>query len=137
MSARRDTVRDLLRARSSPAHVVDGGLPRLVELWESFAGQVERGFTGGIEDWRNEVDRREILDAVLHVAGEDLRRAWRRRVRIADRRVRTQLAPTATCVWGAANAREHGWNAGRNWWYFARPVAGSPEWMAEFARAEA
>lgn len=129
-----DTIREHLRRRGAGPHVVEGGLPYLVECWELFASDVERGYTMGLDEWRNDVDTREILHDVLRVAGEDDRRAWRRRVREADERVRACLVSTPRCVWGDSNARKHGWNAGRNWWYFLVPAEPIEPLRSELAR---
>lgn len=133
MKTSKDPIRDYLRARRCGPHVVEGGLPYLVESWERFADEVEKGYDGSLHEWLNDADGREILDAVLDVANEDERRAWRRRVREADERVRAQLVPAGRCLWGAKVALANGWSAGKNWWYYLRPVRGSAELLEDIA----
>ena len=114
-------VANLLRARGVSDKVAAGGLAGLVAAWETFATELECGYAQGLDDWLNDVDVRDILEAALRVAGAAERRALRRRVRLADERVRAQLKSAGRCLWGAANAAKHGWNPGRQWWYFFEP----------------
>lgn len=126
-------VQDALRARGVSPQLVEGDLIGLVERWERFAGEVERGYRAGLDDWLNDVDVRDILDTALAAAIEDERRAVRRRVRLADERVRRQLVPAGRCLWGAANAAKHGWNAGHQWWYFLEPRVRNAELERDLA----
>lgn len=126
-------VTEALRARGVAEHVMQGGLEGLVEAWERFAAALERGYPGGLDEWLNDVDVRDILDEALRAASDDERRALRRRVRLADRRVRDQLVPAGRCLWGANNAAKHGWNSGRQWWYFLEPKAMNAELAREIA----
>lgn len=128
-----DRVRDLLRARGVADHVVRDGLRGLVAAWERFAREVAAGYTGGLDEWLNDVDGREILDAALAVASTDERRALRRRVRLADELARAHSRPAGRCLWGAANAAKHGWNPGRNWWYFMQPKSLDADFAREIA----
>ncbi len=126
-------VQHALLARGVSQRVLDEGLIGLVERWERFADEVERGYRAGLDDWLNDVDVRDILDTALAAAGDDERRAVRRRVRLADARVRRRLVPAGRCLWGAANARKHGWNAGHQWWYFLEPRVRSAELERDLA----
>jgi hypothetical protein len=129
-------VADTLRARGVAEHVLAGGLAGLVAAWERLAAELERGYTGGLDDWRNDVDVRDILAEALAAANADERRAIGRRVRLADRRVREQLMPAARCVWGTRIAAQHGWNAGREWWYFLEPRTKNSELTRELEAQE-
>lgn len=131
--ARVDRVGELLRARGVAGSVIEGGLAGLVARWERFAADVEAGYELGLDDWLNDVDVRDILDAALAVASDDERRALRRRVRLADERVRGFLSPAGRCLWGAKNATRHGWNAGRHWWYYLQPTHPNSELARDLA----
>lgn len=129
-------VHDALRARGVSEPVLAGGLLGLVERWERLVLELERGYRGGLDDWLNDVDVRDILDTALAAAGDDERRAVRRRVRVADQRVRARLVPAGRCLWGAKNAASHGWNAGRQWWYYLEPRAKNSELERDLARKD-
>jgi hypothetical protein len=129
-------VAEALRARGVSERVLSGGLAGLVASWERFAKELERGYAGGLDDWRNDVDVRDILDEALRAASADEQRALRRRVRLADTRVRKLLVPAGRCLWGAQNALKHGWNSGRQWWYFLEPKTKNAELAREISGLE-
>lgn len=128
-----DRVRVWLAARGCPPFVVDGGLEGLVAGWEKFVNELESGYPDALDEYRNDVDGRELLDGALAVASEDDRRGLSRRVRVADRRARAALVLNSRCIWGSQNAAREGWNAGRNWWYFMVPRHGNTDLARELA----
>jgi hypothetical protein len=117
----KDKVREALVARGVAPHVIEGGLPRLVEKWEAVAAGLETGYRGTFDEWLNEMDGRDILALALSVAGEDDLRALGRRVRLADERVRARTTSSGACIWGSGNAARNGWTSGNQWWYFLVP----------------
>jgi len=54
-------VKEFLRENGYPAHVVKGGRKGLIERWDAFVAEVERGYTLHLEDYRNDLDLRAIL----------------------------------------------------------------------------
>jgi hypothetical protein len=54
-------VRDYLSENGYPQHVVQEGRAGLVRRWREFVDQVERGYSLGIEDYRNDLDVRGII----------------------------------------------------------------------------
>ena len=81
-----------LRDNGYPDHIVRGGKAGLVARWLEFVDEIERGYEFGIEDYRNDLDIRAILDMVG--GGED--------VRDADRRFAAMLESTERRVWESA-----------------------------------
>jgi hypothetical protein len=118
---RKDPVRDFLKRRGCPAHVVEGGLEGLLEAWEKTASAVARGYGLGLDDYLNDVDGREILEAALRAAESSQRNALLPRLEAADRMIRGHLKPPGPCLWGENEALERDWTPERNWWYFRRP----------------
>ena len=58
-----DAVRRFLRARGSPAHVVEEGLEGLVRGWEETVERVAAGYPlDTIEDYLNDLDGRQLLE---------------------------------------------------------------------------
>lgn len=55
------TVDEYLRENGYPEHVVREGRAGLVRQWREFIEQVERGYSLGLEDYRNDLDVRAIL----------------------------------------------------------------------------
>jgi hypothetical protein len=117
---KKDPVREFLLHRGCPPHVVDGGLEGLLRAWEKTAAEVARGYRLGLDDYLNDADGRELLDAALAAAAAD-RDAFRPRLEAADRMIQRHLQPAGPCLWGEDEARSHGWKPERNWWYFRRP----------------
>jgi hypothetical protein len=73
-------VRHYLSENGYPQHVVREGREGLLRRWRDFVEQVERGYTLGIEDYRNDLDVRGIIalakadDAEVHALDERLRK---------------------------------------------------------------
>jgi hypothetical protein len=73
-------VRHYLSENGYPEHVVREGRTGLVRRWREFVEQVERGYSLGIEDYRNDLDVRGIIalakadDAEVHALDERLRK---------------------------------------------------------------
>ena len=73
-------VRHYLSENGYPQHLVRDGRPGLVRRWREFVEQVERGYSLGIEDYRNDLDVRGIIalaqadDAEVHALDERLRK---------------------------------------------------------------
>jgi hypothetical protein len=74
------TVEEYLRENGYPEHVVREGRAGLVRKWREFVEQVERGYSLGLEDYRNDLDVRAILaqavaeDAEVHALDERLKK---------------------------------------------------------------
>ena len=117
----KDSVRDLLKRRGCPVHVVEGGLEGLLAAWEKTASEVARGYALGLDDYLNDVDGREILDAAFQAAEPAQRNTLLPRLEAADRMIRRHLKPAGPCLWGENEALERAWTPERNWWYFRRP----------------
>lgn len=133
---REDAVRARLRERGAPRHVVHGGLVGLLASWERTSRESGRGYRLGLDEWRNDVDARQILHEVWPLAQEAEREALLDRLDAADRRFRHACQPLRGCVWGAVAARREGWTPEEHWWYFLGPEKAGPELVAELARLE-
>jgi hypothetical protein len=81
----------VLRARGAAPHVVARGGAGLIEGWRRFVEQVETGYALGLDDYRNDLDIRTLIEAAGlsdEVAEE-------------DRRLRGLLAHTDTAIWSS------------------------------------
>jgi hypothetical protein len=52
---------DYLREIGYPEHVIRMGPAGLIARWEKFVGEVERGYRSGLEEYRNDLDLRGII----------------------------------------------------------------------------
>ena len=57
-------IRAYLRDNGYPEHVASGGRDGLLTRWREFVKEVERGYQYGLEDYRNDLDIRGIIDMV-------------------------------------------------------------------------
>ena len=116
-----NAVQDYLRKRGCAEHVVRGGLVGLLERWERVVDEVAAGYPLGLNDYLNDMDGRELIEAVLQIAAPREREAAAARLATADGKLHELVAAAVGCLWGAAAARENGWTPERQWWYFTSP----------------
>ncbi len=117
-----DPVREFLLRRGCATHVVERGLEGLIAAWALTADEVAAGYRLGLDDYRNDVDARQLIDEALEHADPDARVAFRAAVELLDERIRVWLSPPRECLWGDAAARANAWTPERNWWYFRWPL---------------
>ena len=127
-----DPVREFLRARGCPDHVVRGGLEGLVADWERVAQAVEQGYPlDTLDDYLNDMDVRELIAEAMVAVPKSLVDARAARLGAADARIRAALIPSGRCLWGEAIATSRGWKPAREWWYFMRPARPGPGLRAD------
>lgn len=86
-----------------PRHVVEGGLPGLIDRYRKFVAEVERGYEFSIFDYRNDLDGRAIIELIG--AGDQ--------VRDLDARLEHMLTAREKRVWESA--------PGEPFWDFGYP----------------
>src|SRR5258708_1315794 len=59
-----EQMKHYLRENGYPEHIVKAGRPGLIERWNKFVDEVERGYKFGLEDYRNDLDLRAIIGMV-------------------------------------------------------------------------
>lgn len=126
------SLEDFLRAEGAPDTVVQGGLAVLLAGWERTVAAVEAGYAGDYEDYLGDLDGRQLLAQALERVTRDQAAAVLGPLRALDARMRAATVPVARCLWGRIVADEEGWSPDDNWWYYARPAQGSPEFLEEF-----
>lgn len=89
-----DQIANYLRENGYPEHIVRGGREGLLRRWREFVEQVERGYSLGLEDYRNDLDIRAILRLVGADADPE--------VASLDERLKRLLISTTTRVWESA-----------------------------------
>ena len=127
----KDSVGEFLRKRGCPEHVVRGGLRGLAESWEEVVRSIEEGYSLGLDDYLNDLDGRQLLEEALAVAPAQEKKTTLQRVRRADAKMQTLVRPSGRCLWGDDTARQEGWTARKNWWYFSIPVNPGEELLNE------
>lgn len=84
-----DSVRAILRERGAAGHVVRGGAEGLLASWRRFVDEVQAGYPLGLDDYRNDLDIRTLIE-VAGLSGE---------VTEEDARLRAMLTHTEVAVW--------------------------------------
>jgi hypothetical protein len=128
----KDPVGEFLRKRGCPEHIVKGGLRGLVENWEEVVRSVEEGYRLGLDDYLNDMDGRQLIKEVLHLAPAGVKKTFLKRIRQADAKMQWLVKPAGSCLWGDETARQEGWTAEKNWWYFSMPTHPGGELLREF-----
>lgn len=115
-------IQNYLRDNGYPEHIVRDGRAGLLRQWREFVGQVEKGYPLGLEDYRNDLDVRAILE--LAVAGIDAASAAE--LQALDERVKKMLIATNVRVWESAPSP---------FWDFGYPRNAGPD-LVEDLRTE-
>src|SRR5215813_10789707 len=84
---------EYLRENGYPEHICRAGRAGLLAKWTAFVDQVERGYSLGLEDYRNDLD----LRAIIALAG-----AEDEETQSLDRRFETLLTARTVRVWESA-----------------------------------
>ncbi len=127
----KDPVREFLKDRGCPEHVVEGGLQGLTERWEEVVRSVEVGYRLGLDDYLNDMDGRQLIEEGLRVAPARERKFFAKRIRQADAKMQWLVRPAGRCLWGGETAQQEGWTAEKNWWYFFMPKHPGEELRSE------
>ena len=88
-----DSARRFLLERHYPNHVVDGGLERLLRVWEHLAESVAQGEVQYQDDYLNDMDGRAILEELLPHLEISERAEAQRRLALADARHANPVNP--------------------------------------------
>jgi hypothetical protein len=115
-------IQNYLRDNGYPEHVVRDGRAGFLRQWREFVSQVENGYTLGLEDYRNDLDVRAILE--LAVARTDNSSAAE--IQTLDDRLKQMLIATNVRVWESAPSP---------FWDFGYPRNAGPDLIADL-RAE-
>jgi len=103
-------IENYLRDNGYPEHIVREGREGLLRRWREFVDSVERGYSLGLEDYRNDLDVRGII--ALAGLEDD-------QVRALDERLKNLLTAPQVRVWES--------NPGDPFWDFGYPQNAGPE----------
>ena len=116
-----DPVFVFLQSQGCSRAVIEAGLPGLVTAWERIVQTVADGYQGGLEDYLNDMDTRELLNEAWNTARPDQQQESQARLNAVDSRMRSLVIPTTQCLYGDLVAEDEGWRPDSHWWYFSRP----------------
>jgi hypothetical protein len=124
-----DPIRKYCLEKGYARHVVDGGLDYLLKSWEKAATHVAEGYCFGLDDFRNDMDGRQILSEVLSVATDEQKQSIESRLKAADELFIASTVESSGCVWGKSNEEQLGYSREKDWYYYRVPK-GLPDWSA-------
>lgn len=113
-----EQIRQYLRDNGSPEHIVRLGREGLIERWQKFVEEVERGYHFGLEDYRNDLDLRGVI--------ENLGLSADPAVVAADERLRPLLHPAEQRIWESCG--------GEPFWDFGYPKRPARELLHDLKR---
>ena len=110
-----------LTARGLSVDARRRGLHGLVAAWESMA-RGAAGYDLTLDDWRNDLDVRDIIAGALAVASTNDLRATRDALHRADALFRTATVDAGRALWSAEDDPTDQVEMDRPWWYRRRPA---------------
>jgi hypothetical protein len=123
----KDPIREFLKKKGCPEHVVKGGLEGLIEAWETVVTEISHGYDLTLDDYLNDMDGRQLIEEVIPFASTPGHKALIKKLGRLDKIVRTLLVPTEKSLWGESVTKERNWTAETNWWYFTQPKHPGPD----------
>ncbi|MEP6781793.1 MAG: hypothetical protein ABJC26_17970 [Gemmatimonadaceae bacterium] len=106
-------------------------LREMVVRWTQIVADVERGYTLTFDDYLNDLDLRRQIDArlwELELGEIKVDAGLREALGKVDERFRNVTIVSEQNVWGEENARDEGWDAESEWYYYRMPVRLPTEW---------
>ena len=129
-----DALQQYLVARGLPVTTRRRGLRGLVAAWETVAREAAR-YDLTLDDWRNDLDLRDIIAGALEVASVDDQEHTRARVVKADALFMESTVDTGRSLGGVSDVSgDHGHRAS-DWWYYRRPGQPGDTMRAELVAA--
>lgn len=102
-----------LRENGYPEHICRAGRAGLVALWKRFVQEVEKGYRRSLEEYRNDLDVRALIE----------QEGLEAQVREFDERLQTMLVNTDSRVWESS--------PGNRFWDFGYPKNASGDLLEE------
>ena len=112
---------DYLIERGLPPAVCRRGLPGLVSGWAAVACDAAR-YDLTLDDWRNDLDLRDIIAGAFELAPEDERIATRDALEGADLLFRDGTVDAGRPLWGSTEHHADAAEVARQWWYRRYPA---------------
>ena len=109
-------------------------LTDLIDQWAEFAGGLERNdYTFDLDNWRNDVDVRELILEALPMFSREEMGDHALKLDEADKAFQANTRPFKRCVWGHGTQKKEKWTAEANWWYFRTPRRSNAQLEDELA----
>jgi hypothetical protein len=94
----------------------------LIDQWVEFTSGLETAdYTFDLDNWRNDVDVRELILEALPMFSREEIGDHALKLDQADATFKTSTRPSRRCVWGHGTQSKEKWTPEANWWYFRTP----------------
>lgn len=110
-----------------------GELRDLVDQWSTFVGDLDKDYTFDLDNWRNDVDVRELILEALPMFSREEMGDHALKLDQADAAFRAGTRIFRRCVWGTGTAKKEKWTPEKNWWYFRTPLRTNAQLEDELA----
>lgn len=120
IAAKDDALQRYFAARGLPAEARQRGLRGLVNAWASVARAAAR-YDLTLDDWRNDLDLRDIIAGAMMVPAADVQRGQRDAIERADELFRAGTIDIGRALWGRSSEPAVNGESTSSWWYHRRP----------------
>jgi len=111
-----------------------GELRDLIDQWYEFAASLEvKDYTFDLDNWRNDVDVRELILEALPMFSREEIGDHALKLDQADAAFKTGTRTSRRCVWGHGTQSKEKWTPELNWWYFRTPLRSNAQLEDELA----
>jgi hypothetical protein len=111
-----------------------GELRDSIDLWAEFVSGLEvRDYTFDIDNWRNDVDIRQLIEDALPMFSREEMGDHALKLDAADKAFTAATRVFKKCIWGHGTQKKENWSPQKNWWYFRTPVRSNEQLEDELA----
>ncbi len=111
-----------------------GELCDLIDQWAEFNAELERkDYTFDLDNWRNDVDVRELILEALPMFSREEMGDHALKLDQADQTFKANTRVFRRCVWGHGTQTKEKWTPETNWWYFRTPRRSNAQLEDELA----
>lgn len=105
-----------------------------IDQWAEFAAELERkDYTFDIDNWRNDVDIRQLVLEALPMFSREEMGDHALKLDQADTTFKAVTRDFRKCVWGHGTQKKESWTPQNNWWYFRTPIRSNGQLEDELA----
>ncbi len=105
-----------------------------IDQWAEFVNDLERkDYTFDIDNWRNDVDVRQIVQEGLPMFSREEMGDHALKLDAADKTFTAATRAFKKCVWGHGTQKKENWDPQTNWWYFRTPIRSNEQLEDELA----
>lgn len=101
-------IKEILTRKQYPEFVIEGGLERSLQEWKNFVRWCEKGYDFRIEEYRNDLDKRNIIRIILEeLNNKNFVDEILSFLKPIDNKFKLLLVETDKCIWGPRLANRY------------------------------